>query len=201
MFRCSMFCRKPRTGPPLHRVLTIPPLRPAASLHPFDVGCSDVPMFDVPPQTSHRATTSPSPHNPTLRPAACGLLHPFDVGCSDVPMFDVLPQTSHRATTSPSPHNPTPAACGLPACFIPSMLDVLMFRCSTFRRKPRTGPPLHRVLTIPPLRPAAFIPSMLDVLMFRCSTFRRKPRTGPPLHRVLTIPPLRPASSLRCWMF
>ncbi len=68
---------------------------------------------------------------------------------------------SHRASTAPRSVNriscvlrPAVLRSSPPACFIPSMWDVLMFRCSTFSRTPRTGPPLHRGLTIPPLPPA-----------------------------------------------
>ena len=47
-------------------------LRPAASVLPFDVGCSDVLMFDVLPQISHRVTISTMSLGPGFRlgPAA-----------------------------------------------------------------------------------------------------------------------------------
>ena len=111
----------PHRLPP--RVLPPPPLLP------FDVGCSDVLMFDVPPQISHRSpsqrcrTTSRLP----LRPPASAFL-PFDVGCSDVPMFDVPPQIWHPATISTTYHRRSPSTASAS-----SSLRCWMFRCSDVR--------------------------------------------------------------------
>ena len=85
-------------GPPLHR-------RPTRSRHPvfsFDVGCSDVPTFDVPPQISpgpplHRRPSIPSSSRLLLR---CWMFRCSDVRCSAANLA--------RATTSPPPHPAPP---------------------------------------------------------------------------------------------
>ena len=141
MFQCSMFGCKSRpdhhlhdvapSSPPSARRLLPPALSrlPARRLsRPFDVGCSDVPMFDVRPQIS---PGSPSPRCRTVL-AAFGL---------------------------PPPASSLSPASRLAASRVPSTLDVLMFRCSMFRRKSRPGHHLHHVhrprRLLPPRQPPA----------------------------------------------
>ena len=196
MFRCSMFRRKSRTGPPSQRRRTFLARLFLPSM--LDVRCSDVRCSAANLRAGHHLhdTSAPRLSSSSLR-------------CCDVPMFRCSmfrrkSRAGHHLNARPHRHQRS----DLQPLLFPSMLDVPMFRCSTFRRKSRAGHHLHDVAPssppptdhLQPPAPSLPFPSMLDVPMFRCSMFRRKSRAGhhlndphrPRRHQPPTLPTSRP---------